>query len=290
MIQIQGVSKQYRRNEWALRNIKLTIDKGMFGLLGPNGAGKTTLMRIMATLLKPTSGNIQYDQYSLNEADQIRKMIGYLPQSFQVYPQLTGYEFLDYVAVMKGLETGRKRKQVIELMLEEVNLTDQANKKVKTYSGGMRRRLGIAQALLGGPQVLIVDEPTAGLDPEERVRFRNLLSRFSLQRTVILSTHIVGDIESTCEQMAVLKNGQVVIKGHLDLLQEEAVGKVWEVVVSEREFATIPGNKIITSRKMSEGIYCKVISDHPLTKDAVLVQEPTLEDGYLALLGGGSHG
>ncbi|WHX48459.1 ATP-binding cassette domain-containing protein [Paenibacillus woosongensis] len=176
MIKINHLYKMYRKGHMALDDVNLTIGEGMVGLLGPNGAGKTSLMRILATLIRPSSGDALIHGVSLKNAEDIRKMIGYLPQQFQVYPQLTGAEFLDYVAVMKGMSDPRKRKAEISRLLEEVNLAEKGNKRIRTYSGGMRRRLGIAQALLGSPQVLIVDEPTAGLDPEERVRFRNLLS------------------------------------------------------------------------------------------------------------------
>lgn len=282
MIQIDHLSKKYTRGGLALDDVTLTLQEGMVGLLGPNGAGKSSLMRILATLTAPTSGGASIFGVSLKNAEEIRRMIGYLPQQFQVYPQLTATEFLDYVGVMKGIKDAKQRKSEISSLLEEVNLQDKANKRVRTYSGGMKRRLGIAQALLGSPQVLIVDEPTAGLDPEERVRFRNLLTRFSLGRIVLLSTHIVADIESNCRQIAVLDKGKVKMCGELSELQKFGQGKVWEAHLSEAEFASLDPMSVVSTRRTEEGLLCRVIGDTPLS-GAALVQ-PTLEDGYLALL------
>lgn len=284
MIEIDSLSKKYRKHQ-ALRNIELSIDNGMFGLLGPNGAGKTTLMRILATLLKPSSGEASINGRSLKkQPDEIRSMIGYLPQHFQIYQQLSGRDFLDYVGVMKGIRDRKWRQQEIDRLLEAVNLREPSAKKVKTYSGGMRQRLGIAQALMGDPDVLIVDEPTAGLDPEERVRFRNLLARFSAERTVILSTHIVADIENSCEKLAVLNHGEVAMTGSLDDLERHAEGKVWEATLSNEQFARIPSSQIISTRRSREGVTCRLIADRK-PMDKAKLQEPTLEDGYLALIG-----
>ncbi|GIP60360.1 ABC transporter ATP-binding protein [Paenibacillus woosongensis] len=284
MIKINHLYKMYRKGHMALDDVNLTIGEGMVGLLGPNGAGKTSLMRILATLIRPSSGDALIHGVSLKNAEDIRKMIGYLPQQFQVYPQLTGAEFLDYVAVMKGMSDPRKRKAEISRLLEEVNLAEKGNKRIRTYSGGMRRRLGIAQALLGSPQVLIVDEPTAGLDPEERVRFRNLLTRFSLGRIVLLSTHIVADIESNCRQIAVLDRGEVRFSGDLTRLQTTGEGKVWEGIVEESLFAKLDPMSIVSTRRTDDGLLCRIIADAPpIDMDAAVVR-PTLEDGYLALL------
>lgn len=283
MIQIEGLSKKYRGDKWALRDINLTFNEGMIGLLGPNGAGKSTLMRIMATLSSPTTGSGMIEGIPLSQAEDIRKMIGYLPQQFGVYPQITGEEYLDYVAVMKGIKDSKQRKLEIAKLLEQVNLVDKAKHKVKTYSGGMKRRLGIAQALLGSPPVLIVDEPTAGLDPEERVRFRNLLTRFSIGRVVLLSTHIVADIESNCRQAAVLDRGQVLFSGDLKDLQQYGTGKVWEVILSDEQFAMLDPMSVISTRRQDEGMLCRVIGTPP-SGITVTQVAPTLEDGYLALL------
>lgn len=283
MIQIEGLSKKYRGNKWALQDVNLTFSEGMIGLLGPNGAGKSTLMRILATLASPTTGIATIQGVPLTKADEIRKMIGYLPQQFQVYPQITGEDYLDYVAVMKGMKDVKERKAEIAKLLEQVNLVDKAKKKVKTYSGGMKRRLGIAQALLGSPEVLIVDEPTAGLDPEERVRFRNLLTRFSIGRVVLLSTHIVADIESNCRQAAVIDKGHVLFSGELKQLQQYGEGKVWEATVSQEQFALLDPMNVISTHRQDEDMVCRVIGTPPVGM-RVKYLSPTLEDGYLSLL------
>lgn len=287
MIEIKHLSKKYRRGGLALDDITLTLHEGMVGLLGPNGAGKSSLMRILATLVAPTSGEASINGIPLRKAEDIRKIIGYLPQQFQVYPQLTGSEYLDYVGAMKGMNDPKQRKQEIGRLLEEVNLQDKAGKRVKTYSGGMKRRLGIAQALLGSPQVLIVDEPTAGLDPEERVRFRNLLTRFSLGRIVLLSTHIVADIESNCRQIAVLDRGRVRMSGELMELQEFGRGKVWEGEVSEEQFARLDPMSIVSTRRTENGLRCRIIGETPPAGSGAVQVRPSLEDGYLALLRSG---
>ncbi|WP_223067756.1 ABC transporter ATP-binding protein [Paenibacillus caui] len=289
MIQIEHLSKKYRGGAYALQDINLTIQEGMVGLLGPNGAGKTTLMRILATLISPSSGSALVNGKPLGHAEQIRQMIGYLPQQFQVYPQLTGADYLDYVGVMKGIGDRRRRKEEIDRLLEEVNLKDKARKKVRTYSGGMKRRLGIAQALLGSPQVLIVDEPTAGLDPEERVRFRNLLTRFSLGRIVLLSTHIVADIESNCRQIAVLDKGKLLLAGEQPDLAAYGQGKVWELLVDDRAYAALDPMSIVSTQRTEEGLLCRIVADEPPAAAAAAGRfkaglSPSLEEGYLALL------
>ncbi|GIP24440.1 ABC transporter ATP-binding protein [Paenibacillus sp. J22TS3] len=283
MIHIENLSKRYRKDTWVLRDIDLNLNEGMVGLLGPNGAGKTTLMRILATLVPPTSGEAVIAGIPLNQPDELRRIIGYLPQQFQVYPQLTGLEFLDYVGVMKGLTDAKIRRAEIDRVIEEVNLQDKAAKRVKTYSGGMRRRLGIAQALLGSPRVLIVDEPTVGLDPQERVRFRNLLTRFSMGRIVLLSTHIVADIESNCRQIAVLDRGAVKLAGDLADLQRCGENRVWEARLSEMEFARLDPASIVTTHREEEGVLCRIIGEKQPVSSAVTVS-PSLEEGYLSLL------
>lgn len=288
MIQIDHLSKKYRRGNWALQDVNLTLNEGMIGLLGPNGAGKSSLMRILATLISPTTGEAYVHGIPLSKAEDIRKMIGYLPQQFQVYPQLTGREYLDYVATMKGIKDSKLRKLEVDRLIEEVNLKDKANKRVRTYSGGMKRRLGIAQALTGSPSILIVDEPTAGLDPEERVRFRNLLTRFSLGRVVLLSTHIVADIESNCRQIAVLDRGKVKLSGQLSDLQERGDGRVWEGIVTEQQFAELEPMSIVSTRRTDDGLLCRIIGEQPPEGVHAISVSPTLEDGYLALLGSGN--
>jgi ABC-type multidrug transport system ATPase subunit len=215
-IEINDLSKVYKGGVQAINTIDMTIPSGMFGLLGPNGAGKTTLMRILAGILRPTSGTIQIGEYDISTErgrTSVKRMLGYLPQDLGMYPDLSAREFLDYVGILKGMDNRKTRRQRVEELLEIVSLTNVANRKLKTYSGGMKRRIGIAQALLNDPKLLIVDEPTAGLDPEERIRFRNLLSDLGGDRTVLLSTHIVEDIAQTCRNLAIMKSGKVVFQG-----------------------------------------------------------------------------
>lgn len=283
MITIEHLSKTYRKGAWALLDVSLQLDKGMTGLLGPNGAGKTTLMRILATLLTPTSGQVRVNGISIGRPEEIRQMIGYLPQHFHIYPQLTGRDYLDYVAAMKGITERSARQKEISRLLEMVNLQGKADKKVRTYSGGMKQRLGIAQALLGSPDILIVDEPTSGLDPQERVRFRNVLTRFSIDRTVLLSTHIVADIESNCRRIAVMNKGRLAMNGSLTELQACGKGQVWEAVMSPDEFALIDPMSVVSTRTVPEGVLCRFIGQTPPVAGA-FPADPTLEDGYLSLL------
>lgn len=283
MITIEHLSKTYRKGAWALLDVSLQLDKGMTGLLGPNGAGKTTLMRILATLLTPTSGQVRVNGISIGRPEEIRQMIGYLPQHFHIYPQLTGRDYLDYVAAMKGITERSARHKEISRLLEMVNLQEKADKKVRTYSGGMKQRLGIAQALLGSPDILIVDEPTSGLDPQERVRFRNVLTRFSIDRTVLLSTHIVADIESNCRRIAVMNKGRLAMNGSLTELQACGKGQVWEAVMSPDEFALIDPMSVVSTRTVPEGVLCRFIGQAAPVAGA-FPADPTLEDGYLSLL------
>ncbi|MFZ4569967.1 MAG: ABC transporter ATP-binding protein [Bacteroidales bacterium] len=208
-ISIQGVSKKYRGNKFGLKDFNLELKNGILGLIGPNGAGKSTLMRILATISRPTEGKITLDGIDIVKSpDTVRKILGYLPQDFGVYPNLTAMEFLEYIAAIKGF-TGKSIKLRIEALLEELNLTVVRNRPIGTYSGGMKQRIGIAQVLLGDPKLLILDEPTVGLDPEERVRFRNLLTDLSGERIVILSSHIVSDIETMAGEIAIVFQGRL---------------------------------------------------------------------------------
>src|ERR1700730_4190060 len=229
-ITINQLNKVYRGGVHALNEVDLIIPNGMFGLLGPNGAGKTTLMRILAGILRPTSGSLNvggFDGNTEKGRTSIKRMLGYLPQDLGVYPDLSAREFLDYIGILKGMDARKVRQQRVEELLEVVDLTNVANRKLKTYSGGMKRRIGIAQALLNDPKFLIVDEPTAGLDPEERIRFRNLLSDLAGERTVLLSTHIVEDIAQTCQRLAIMKSGRVIFQGDLSQMLEATQNKVW---------------------------------------------------------------
>ena len=242
---LKDVSKFYGKKQ-ALNGINLEIEKGMFGLLGRNGAGKTTLMKSIATLHSVSSGDITVCGINISESSKIREMIGYLPQDFSMYSNMSAYEAMDYLGVLSGLDKKTRKERIPEL-LSKVNLNNNMKIKVKAMSGGMRRRLGIAQAILHNPKVLIVDEPTAGLDPEERVRFRNLLSEIADDRIVILSTHIVGDIESTCENIAVMDEGKIIFKGTVTELLDKANGMIYEVKISKAEIEDIKKNYIVTN-------------------------------------------
>lgn len=286
MIQIDNLSKHYKEST-ALDLLDLTIPNGIFGLLGPNGAGKTTLMRILATLLKPTGGDIRINGVSLSEnPEKIRHMMGYLPQHFHVYPQLTPQEVLDYVAVMKGIRKKSHRKKAIHDLLERVNLQEKANEKVKTLSHGMKQRLGIAQAFIGDPAIVVLDEPTVGLDPEERLRFRNLLSSEGKDKAIILSTHVVTDIQSSCYEIAVLDRGRLVLDGTVEDLLKKAEGKIWEMEMHRNDLVHLKAENLIYSIKQQHGSFVRVriLSDEKPFSGALLTI-PTLEEGYLSLLG-----
>jgi ABC-2 type transport system ATP-binding protein len=279
---IDSVSKRYSANVWGLRNISLHLQPGVLGLLGPNGAGKSTLMRILATVTRPTGGTVKWnDGDILRSPDPLRAVLGYLPQDFGVYPHLTAYEFLQYLAAVKGLDSSAANSRINEL-LAVVNLTDARNRPLGGFSGGMRQRVGIAQALLNDPQLLIVDEPTAGLDPEERVRFRNLLSELSGERIVILSTHIVSDVEAVATQIAILAHGQLLAHDAPESLLASISGQVWEVVLASAELPALQKSHLVSSTAhRADGVHARVVSRISPFPGAVLV-DPTLEDAYLA--------
>jgi len=283
-IMMQTLNKVYHGGVYALNNVDLTIPPGMFGLLGPNGAGKTTLIRILAGIVRPTSGTIRigaHDGDTERGRTAVKRMLGYLPQDFGVYPDLNAREFLDYIAILKGLRDRTLRHKRIEALLEIVSLTQVANRKLKTYSGGMKRRIGIAQALLNDPALLIVDEPTAGLDPEERIRFRNLLSELGGNRTVLLSTHIVEDIAQTCQRLAVLKDGHLIFQGTTVAAMQEAQGKVWIITTSGYK---PEGNfTVVATLHMGTTAQYRVVGD-PSPEAAAVPAEPTLEDTYVWLM------
>ncbi len=284
-LQINNLSKKYRRGKLAVDNISLTLTNGMFGLLGPNGAGKSTLMKILATLLEPTDGTVTYDRLRLGKNNQaIRQLLGYLPQDYGLYASLTAREFLNYMATLHGLPNDVSNRKRIDAMLEQVNLTNAATQKVGGFSGGMRQRLGIAQALLNDPTLLIVDEPTAGLDPEERVRFRNLLGQLSKERIVILSTHIVGDISSSCDDMALLDNGRIRFRGQPAQLIAQAAGYVWQTTVPSSQVAAVEAkHKVVSAVRRSAGVTLRLLGDGETVTElpALQPEEPTLEDAYI---------
>lgn len=282
-IEIKNLSKNYGKKQ-ALDHVNLTISKGMFGLLGRNGAGKTTLMKTLVTLLKKQQGSITICGIPVEETAEIRKIVGYLPQDFSMYPNMTVYETMDYLGVLSGMSKEERRKRIPKL-LKRVNLQDDRGKKVKALSGGMRRRLGIAQAILHNPKVLIVDEPTAGLDPEERVRFRNLLSEIAEERIVILSTHIVGDIEATCENIAVMDQGKILFKGTVEDFLSLAENKVYTVKVSKKELPQLKKEYRVTGMLTAgNNVSVRFISDEK-PSFAAEVCTAGVEDAYMYLMG-----
>lgn len=291
MIEIAGLAKTYGRGAraaHALRGLDLQIPSGMFGLLGPNGAGKTTLMRILAGIVNPSRGSVHVAGHDLTTESGKRgakAVLGYLPQELGMYLELTAAQFVDYMAILKGLDEPRRRARRVAEVLEMVALQDAAQRKIKGFSGGMKRRVGIAQALVNDPRVLIVDEPTAGLDPEERIRFRNLLVHLAADRTVLLSTHIVEDIGQTCRDLAVLAKGQVLFRGTPAELTNAAAGHVW-TVTADRLVEPEGGQTIVSMLHMSDGIQYRLVGasaeGHPTAEPA----RPSLEDGYVWLMKG----
>ena len=283
-VRIEGLTKIYGGKVRALDGVDLNIPTGMFGLLGPNGAGKTTLMRILAGILRPTSGSVRAgDHDAATEAGRtaIKRVLGYLPQELGLYPDLKAWEFLDYVGILKGLEDKRARRRRIEELLEMVGLSDVSKRKLKDFSGGMKRRVGIAQALLNDPRLLIVDEPTAGLDPEERIRFRNLLSDLAGDRTVLLSTHIVEDVAQTSRELAVLAGGRVLFRGTSEGLISSARGRVWTVETDGPK----PNDNltVVSTLHLGHAVQYRVVGDPPRHLQATETP-PSLEDAYVRLM------
>ncbi|CAG0932478.1 putative ABC transporter ATP-binding protein YxlF [Thermoflexales bacterium] len=285
MISISNLTKTYPGKVQALRGIDLEIGGGMFGLVGPNGAGKTTLMRIISGLLIPTSGVVRvFDQDVTTSRGKMatKSVLGYLPQELGLYPNLTAREFLDYIAILKGVADRSLRRQQVREVLQHVRLSDEADRQLKTYSGGMKRRVGIAQALLGDPKLLIVDEPTSGLDPEERVRLRNLLSDMAMRRTVILSTHIVEDISQSCSDLAVIARGKVLFRGTPRELITRARGHVWTINTNgERPNR---GLTVVSTLQLQDTMQYRVLGDVQGQGDTATSVEPSLEDGYMWLM------
>jgi len=282
---IQNLSKQYGNGVHALNDVSLTIKKGMFGLLGPNGAGKSSLMRTLATLQDADSGSVMLGDIDvLNDRDAVRKVLGYLPQEFGVYPRTSAVELLDHLALLKGFESKSDRKQIVEQLLVKVNLWDHRKKSVSSYSGGMRQRFGIAQCLIGNPRLVIVDEPTAGLDPGERNRFYNILSEIGENIIVILSTHIVQDVRELCTQMAVMNHGKVLFSGNTDDALLQVRGKVWEKKVSKTELQNYQEEyKVISNKLVGGQPLIHVFSETPLNSGFTMAEE-NLEDVFFAKL------
>jgi ABC-type multidrug transport system ATPase subunit len=285
-LSITNLGKQYRRDFWGLKDFSLEIKPGVLGLLGPNGAGKSTFMRMLATITKPTDGGIQWNGIDVVKSpDALRAVLGYLPQDFGVYPNLNAVEFLEYMAAIKGLDASSAKRRIDEL-LQLVNLVEAAKRPLGGYSGGMKQRVGIAQALLNDPQLLIVDEPTVGLDPEERVRFRNLLSDLSGERIVILSTHIVSDVEATATHIALVNKGQLLREAAPESLLQELEDKVWEWTVHSDDLPTLKQKHIVSGTiRRSDGVQVRVVSGTRPEVQAGNVT-PNLEDAYLYFIGG----
>lgn len=280
MLEIQALTKRYGETT-ALRELSLSIGEGVLGLLGPNGAGKTTLMSILATVTRPTSGTFSWEgRDAVRDPLLVRRILGYLPQDFGVYDKLTAREFLSYLGRLKGLSGADLRRRVLEL-LELVNLHTAADRRLSGFSGGMRQRVGIAQALLGDPKLLIVDEPTVGLDPEERVRFRNLLSEIARGRLVILSTHIVSDVEAVASTIAVMREGRLVVLESPEQMLRRAAGRVFGVVVPESRLAEAQRAVHVASLvRRADGVHMRFVAQAASLPGAVPL-EPTLEDAYL---------
>ena len=282
---IKNLNKIYPNGNHALKDVNLEIPAGMFGLLGPNGAGKSTLMRILVALMEPTSGQVEICGYDLmKQRKEIRGILGYLPQDFRFFAKYKTYEFLDYAARLSGMNHSRQRKQAVDEMLENVGLFDVRERYANKLSGGMKRRLGIAQALIHHPKVIIVDEPTTGLDPEERIRFRNLLVELSKDRIVIFSTHIIEDISSSCNQVVVINKGELKYFGDPSDMVEMANGKVWQFNIDKTEFEKVL-DKSLVIHHIQEGdtIRVRYLSVGQPYEGAVEV-EANLEDAYLCLL------
>ena len=283
MLTIENLTHVYGNGTRALDDVSLSIPKGMFGLLGPNGAGKSTLMRSIATLQTPTSGSIRFGDIDvIKDPEQLRRVLGYLPQDFGVYPRVSAYDMLDHMAVLKGISNGKDRKQTVEALLNQVNLWPVRGKALAGFSGGMRQRFGIAQALIGNPELIIVDEPTAGLDPEERNRFLNLLAEVGENVVIILSTHIVEDVTDLCPRMAVLAGGKIQLEGAPVELTHALEGRVWRKTIDKADLAAQQASRnVISSRLFAGRTVIHVLSDtHP--GDGFEPAPGGLEDVYLA--------
>jgi len=283
-LQVNNLCKNYKENT-AVNHVSFTLEKGVYGLLGANGAGKTTLMRMLCALVTPTSGTILYDDEAIRDMDgRYRRIIGYLPQEFGYYPEFSAEDYLLYIAALKGLKPIIAKKRVNEL-LEIVSLTKVRKKKIKTFSGGMKRRLGIAQAVLNNPQILILDEPTSGLDPKERIRFRMLISRIAEQQIVLLSTHIVSDLESIAKEILIMKEGSIIAQGDMEKLLSEIRGKTWTCLADSKEAEKLRSAYLFSNEKnCKEKVELRIISETKPLASSVQV-EPSLEDLFIYYFG-----
>jgi ABC-2 type transport system ATP-binding protein len=280
---IEKVSKRYRKSEgYALQDLSLDIGPGILGLLGPNGAGKSTLMRIIATITRPTHGRVSWNGFDIaKQPDEIRAVLGYLPQDFGVYPNLNADEFLRYMAAIKGIAP-KAAQERIEDLLAFVNLLEARKRPLGDYSGGMKQRIGIAQALLNDPRVLIIDEPTVGLDTEGRVRFRHLLAELAGERVVILSTHIVSDVEATANDIAIINRGRLLVRSSPEKLLQSVEGKVWHWVIPSSELLAARQRHLLSSVvRRKDGLHVRVVAETSPAHEAQLAGSPTLEEAYL---------
>ncbi len=279
---VDTLSKRYGRDKYGLKDFSLTMNNGILGLLGPNGAGKTTLMKIIATIAQPTSGSVTYNGKDITkEPNAVRSVLGFLPQDFGVYPNLNAYEFLTYIAAMKGIGGAQLRSR-IERLLEEVNLIEVAKKPIGTYSGGMKQRIGIAQVLLNDPKILIFDEPTVGLDPEERVRFRHLVSELATNAIILLSSHIVSDIETIADEVAIMKDGMLVTHGLQSDITDTVKGKVFETEIALSALSDFKShNMVVNTFRKKDTVLVRFITESANTNATAM--SPTLEDSYLYL-------
>jgi ABC-2 type transport system ATP-binding protein len=292
-ISIKGLSKRYQGNKFGLKNFDLELRNGILGLIGPNGAGKSTLMRILATISTPTEGHVSLDGEDIvSSPDSVRKVLGYLPQDFGIYPNLTAIEFLEYIAAIKGF-TGKAIRIRIKAMLEELNLIAVCNRPIGTYSGGMKQRIGIAQVLIGDPKLIILDEPTVGLDVEERVRFRNLLTDLSGERIIILSSHIVSDIETIANDIAIVYQGRLLEHDSPDQIMSRAENQVYETTLSVTQFESFRMKYAVSnSIRTGDGLMVRFVlnPDERLPDNPVKNTKATLEDAYLRVIASAKKG
>jgi ABC-type multidrug transport system ATPase subunit len=282
---IRDLNKQYANGVKALNNVSLSLDKGMFGLLGPNGAGKSTLMRTIAALQDPDSGSITLGDIDvINQKNELRKVLGYLPQDFGFYPKVSALDMLDHFAVLKGISNRKERKEIVEALLQQTNLFEVRKRYLKDFSGGMRQRFGIAQALLGNPRLVIVDEPTAGLDPMERNRFHNILSEIGSQVIVILSTHIVDDVKTLCSNMVIMNNGSILLEGSPQSTVDAIRGRVWKKSIIKEELTVYKKEMQVISQHISEGKFIIHVMADSSPGIGFEATDATLEDVYFSTI------
>lgn len=282
---IRDLNKQYANGVKALNNVNLTLEKGMFGLLGPNGAGKSTLMRTIAALQDPDSGTVFLGDIDIiNQKNELRKVLGYLPQDFGFYPKVSALDMLDHFAILKGISNKKERKEIVDALLQQTNLFEVRKRNLSDFSGGMRQRFGIAQALLGNPKLVIVDEPTAGLDPMERNRFHNILSEIGSQVIVILSTHIVDDVKTLCSNMVIMNSGQILLEGSPSSTVDAIRGKIWKKAISKDELTAYKKEMRVISQHVSEGRLIIHVMADAMPGAGFEATDASLEDVYFSTI------